>query len=108
MRPLGIIKDEIPGKTPSECLDIMENIEIVQCKFFLYSSVKPFSTSINLWAVGIGKIMGNSLLLQILVKLTEECRPIVCLYRFDRQRVSQFKPPEKVFSIPATQIVITR
>jgi len=108
MRPLCIIKDEILRKTLPEFLDVMENIEIVICKFFLYSSVKSFYTSINLGAVRIGKIMGNTLLLQILVKLTEEFRPVVCLYRFDRQRIYQFKTPEKVFSIPTTQIAITR
>ena len=63
MRSLGIIVDEIAGKTLPECLDVMEKIEIVICKFFLYSSVKSFYTSINLWAVGIGKIMRNTLLL---------------------------------------------
>ena len=108
MRSLGIIVDEIPGKRLPECLDVMEKIEIVICKFFFYSSVKSFYTSINLGAVGIGKIMDNSLFLQILVKLTEEFRAIVCLYRFDRQSGYQFKAPEKVFSIPATQIAITR
>jgi len=83
MRPLCIIKDEILRKTLPEFLDVMENIEVVKGKFFLYSSVKSFYTSINLRAVGIGKIMRNTLLLQIFVKLTEEFRSVVCLYRFD-------------------------
>lgn len=79
MRSLVVVPGKVFYQIEIEFVLVNSERIISVDKLFLDSTVKPFYCSIDLWASGIDKVMGDALFFQVGMKLIEKFRSIVCL-----------------------------